>query len=386
MEKMFYDIVFHVDRTAMTVTPTAPQRAGIYGDDKVAKVTFRFAETHARMALHKFRIEINDGGGGYDVSELLSISGNEVVYSVPSAWTAAGTASLRLVEIAFDENGEESAVLHYPPVYLYFADREDGEAAGEMLPRWQAVMTRLETSVDTAAASAADAAQAAREAQASASAAQHIAATVQKGDKGDQGDKGDKGDTPVRGVDYWTAADKAETNEYIDEQIGGIEQAVNNVLAVQEALIGGEVSTQIDFVVEEGTPVVVAANSSGETTKITGNFKYRKWNSGALDIFGSFTSPTITFTTNTSGFCSGSTTYPVLYFRDADGSNLFNAQPLCAVVGNSADTGAVVGATCLGGPTGVYDYGVIVSYGSLVSRTGNSNYYGIPIHVRGTWK
>ena len=31
-----------------------------------------------------------------------------------------------------------------------------------------------------------------------------------KGDKGEKGLKGDKGDTPVKGTDYWTAADKAE--------------------------------------------------------------------------------------------------------------------------------------------------------------------------------
>lgn len=49
-----------------------------------------------------------------------------------------------------------------------------------------------------------------------------ISTTVVKGDKGDPGEKGDKGDTgaqgapgadghtPVKGTDYWTAADKAE--------------------------------------------------------------------------------------------------------------------------------------------------------------------------------
>lgn len=32
----------------------------------------------------------------------------------------------------------------------------------------------------------------------------------EKGDKGNRGLKGDKGDTPVKGTDYWTAADKTE--------------------------------------------------------------------------------------------------------------------------------------------------------------------------------
>ena len=31
-----------------------------------------------------------------------------------------------------------------------------------------------------------------------------------RGEKGAKGDKGDKGDTPVKGTDYWTAADKTE--------------------------------------------------------------------------------------------------------------------------------------------------------------------------------
>lgn len=45
----------------------------------------------------------------------------------------------------------------------------------------------------------------------------------EKGDKGDKGDPGDDGYTPVRGVDYWTSADIATIQDYIDEQIGVIE-------------------------------------------------------------------------------------------------------------------------------------------------------------------
>lgn len=53
-----------------------------------------------------------------------------------------------------------------------------------------------------------------------------------KGDKGDKGDAGAPGKdgtdgsdgyTPQRGVDYWTAADIAEIQEYIDAQLGVIE-------------------------------------------------------------------------------------------------------------------------------------------------------------------
>lgn len=40
-------------------------------------------------------------------------------------------------------------------------------------------------------------------------------------DGSDVGLKGDKGDTPVKGVDYWTAADIAEIKSYVDNAILG---------------------------------------------------------------------------------------------------------------------------------------------------------------------
>ena len=42
-----------------------------------------------------------------------------------------------------------------------------------------------------------------------------------KGDKGDAGPAGEAGYTPVRGTDYWTDADKAEIQAYVDEAILG---------------------------------------------------------------------------------------------------------------------------------------------------------------------
>ena len=288
MATPIYNINFDIDQAKQTVSPMGIQRAGVYGDDKVAKVAFTISNANTDLSKHNFRIEIVDGGGAYDVTELLDIVSNKVSYTVPAKWTTAGTATLRLVEVEIGENGDETAVLHYPPVYLSFADREDGTVMGEMLPRWQEIMTRLETSVDTAAASAADAAQAAREAQASASAAQHIASTVQKGDKGDPGGSTD-------------------------------EEALDVILAIQETLIGGKVTTNIDFVIEEGVATVVGCNSSGNTTYLTAGVKYRKWNSGHLEVFGTFTSPLITWSVAESGgmtFCVGSPSHSVLYFRD----------------------------------------------------------------------
>lgn len=45
--------------------------------------------------------------------------------------------------------------------------------------------------------------------------------TVQNGSKGSKGDTGADGKTPVRGTDYWTAADIAEIKSYVDEAILG---------------------------------------------------------------------------------------------------------------------------------------------------------------------
>lgn len=42
--------------------------------------------------------------------------------------------------------------------------------------------------------------------------------------------KGEKGDTPVRGIDYWTEADKAEIKAYVEEAILGDSNTVNKLL------------------------------------------------------------------------------------------------------------------------------------------------------------
>ena len=54
------------------------------------------------------------------------------------------------------------------------------------------------------------------------------------------GAKGEDGHTPVKGTDYWTEADKAEIRAYVDEQIGAVETLLDQAIAEQEAVIGGE--------------------------------------------------------------------------------------------------------------------------------------------------
>ena len=76
----------------------------------------------------------------------------------------------------------------------------------------------------------------------------------EKGEKGEAGDKGEKGEqgiqgergengadgyTPVKGVDYWTEADKEEIIEQVQAgTIGGIETALDEIIAIQNSLIG----------------------------------------------------------------------------------------------------------------------------------------------------
>lgn len=127
----FYTIDFTV--TAAGVTPDTPQFAGHTGDHRAAVVRFSVPFEGCR-----YRLELTDGSGVYDVSGLLNAKGGTVSYEIPSAWTAAGVASLRLVAVEQGEDGSEIVRFHSAPAYLRFEDREDGEPLGEVArPAWQ---------------------------------------------------------------------------------------------------------------------------------------------------------------------------------------------------------------------------------------------------------
>ena len=65
-----------------------------------------------------------------------------------------------------------------------------------------------------------------------------------KGDKGDtgaqgiQGEKGADGYTPKRGTDYWTPADIQAIHGYIDEQLGSLDTALDEIIALQDYYAG----------------------------------------------------------------------------------------------------------------------------------------------------
>jgi hypothetical protein len=155
MSEPVYALHFTAHRETPAVLPDTPVMAGYTGDHGAARLTFEVSRTDCR-----YRIEITDGSGAYDITQLLTAQNGAVTWDVPASWTAPGTAAVRLVEVDVGEDGTEQAVFHYPSVSLFFADRENGNGMGEVLPCWQQVMTEAETATQQArtAASQADAA------------------------------------------------------------------------------------------------------------------------------------------------------------------------------------------------------------------------------------
>ena len=85
-------------------------------------VTFNLSEDVPFGEYYYYRVEIVDGAGGYDVTELMTSEDGRVVVDIPTAWTAPGVASLRLVAVETDAEGNENARFHSLPMYIYFDD------------------------------------------------------------------------------------------------------------------------------------------------------------------------------------------------------------------------------------------------------------------------
>ena len=202
MADPIYKINFTVNRAVPSVTPTAAQPAGYYGDDNFALVTFTMDSV---VNGHRYRIEIVDGNGAYDISELLDAKNKVVSYTIPRKWTAAGTATLQLVEIEMGADGTEKAVAHYPPVRLLFEARDDSTPMGEMLPAWQQVMTRAENLTE-----------AVHNAMLSGELDGPQGPQGPQGPKGDKGDKGDIGPVGPSGVYVGTGDMPEDCNVQID--------------------------------------------------------------------------------------------------------------------------------------------------------------------------
>lgn len=72
------------------------------------------------------------------------------------------------------------------------------------------------------------------------------------GAKGDKGDPGADGKTPVRGIDYWTTADKAETESFAMEKVAE---------GIDSLRIGGR-----NFLIGTGVPYVCVGNPDAKIT------------------------------------------------------------------------------------------------------------------------
>ena len=58
---------------------------------------------------------------------------------------------------------------------------------------------------------------------------------------GPQGPQGIPGNTPVKGVDYWTQADRLQILQEVENSaVGDMEQALDYILSIQNTLTGGE--------------------------------------------------------------------------------------------------------------------------------------------------
>lgn len=155
----------HLTVGEAAVTPRGPLFCGTAGDKHAAKLIFSPLE-----AGYHYRLEIVNGAGEYDITERLTVANGEASVTVPAAWTAAGTAAVRLLQFE-EQDGTESARCYYPPVLLSFAYRDEGGAPAVAEPLWQEQVTRAEALLDELTVTAADAQRAIEAAEQSMNAA-----------------------------------------------------------------------------------------------------------------------------------------------------------------------------------------------------------------------
>lgn len=90
----------------------------------------------------------------------------------------------------------------------------------------------------------------------------------EQGPQGEQGEKGDKGDSPVKGVDYWTGADKAEIVQSVLDVMNGTVVGTldesNNIL-LTGSLVDGTYTLKYEN--EDGTYTEVGTLVVGEVTQ-----------------------------------------------------------------------------------------------------------------------
>ena len=195
-----YTLKFTV--TAEGITPAEVQAAGVFGDHQAAVLEFTVPPEPTDC---RYRLEITDGSGAYDISELLDAQNGVVSYTVPRKWTAAGTAFVRLIAVKTDEHGNETLCFHATPARLYFEERDEGKEMPDSLPAWQEVMTRAENLTE-----------AVHNAMLSGELDGPQGPQGEQGPQGPKGDKGDIGPVGPSGVYVGTGDMPEDCNVQID--------------------------------------------------------------------------------------------------------------------------------------------------------------------------
>ena len=97
---------------SLIITPTATQEAGVRGDDKATLVRFHLPE--ALSTGYTLRLMMEDGRGGVDTTDPLTVQGSPekyVEYTIPLAWTQhGGEIALRLMGCGSDGQDIAEAV------------------------------------------------------------------------------------------------------------------------------------------------------------------------------------------------------------------------------------------------------------------------------------
>ena len=179
-----YNIAFTVGLN--TVEPATPQRAGVFGDKGKAIVNFVLASGFSPGSNCQYRVEITDGAGGYDVTELMLANNGKISLEIPESWTTAGIAELRLVAVELDDELNEEERWHSVPAYITFDNRNNGEKVFEAAePEWRETLNKAKRAAEeakqqaeTAAACAVDCTEARTNAEAAAASAVGAAGNV----------------------------------------------------------------------------------------------------------------------------------------------------------------------------------------------------------------
>ncbi len=122
MEETILDIHFVPNLEDGTVSPSAPQFGGVQGDRNAATVSF-FVPLSLRGSRFRYRIEGQDGAGGFLSTELLPLDDEgHVTALLDERFTAAGGQILVRLVVSEVQNDNEIAVVRSFDGRLFFAD------------------------------------------------------------------------------------------------------------------------------------------------------------------------------------------------------------------------------------------------------------------------